>query len=141
MVWPPLRDIPVDGDIEAAIIDILTSSPAVLGYLPAESISTDQVGYVAEEPWLMVSREGGPSRPPLDFPRVDVQSFAARRSVAADLLLAARAVILASPGYRGHGLTILGTQEEVGPVKTTDKQDASQRYFCSIRLTTRATAL
>jgi hypothetical protein len=140
-MWPSIQDVKPVGDIEAAVIDILTSSGMVTALIPADNISTDQVGYTQGMKWVQVSREGGPGRPPLDFPRVDLSAFADRRSVAHDIGAAAEAVVMGSPGYQGHGLIILATQEEVGLVRSTDKEDPTPRYFCSIRLTTRATSV
>lgn len=137
-MWPSPREAIEWGDIEAAIIDMLLNSNRILEMVPTDNISTDLIGFNMQDRWILISREGGPSKFPVDYPRIDVNTYAERRSVAYEIMRRTRAVLMSSSGYRGHGLFISATQEEVGPVRSADKENATDRYFCSIRFTTRA---
>lgn len=140
-MWPSPTDNVPNGDIEAAVIEILRNDPIVTSLVPETNISTDLVGREHEYmKWICISREGGPDKFPLDYPRIDIQSFGSRRSEVQKIAEAAHAAVLNSPGYVGHGLKILAAQVEVGLVRSNDKFSSATRYFSSIRLTTRPLA-
>jgi hypothetical protein len=137
-MWPSPKEVLLHGDIEAAAVDILTNDPDVTALVPALNISSDRVGFEKDMTWVQVSREGGPQRFPMDHPRLDINCYAARRSIAYKLTQQVRGSLFASAGYRGNGLTITAIQEEVGPVRSTDGENETPRYYSSMRFTTRA---
>jgi hypothetical protein len=127
----------VGGDAEAAVVDILLNrTPELTPFSP--TISTNLTGYVFGDRWVMVTQEGGfRVWPNIDRPRIDIQVFAERRSVARDIAsLCLASIIRASGFYHGHGLTLTDAIVELGLTRVPDRRQEADRYIFALRLTT-----
>lgn len=136
MTTPWMQYIPF-GDAEAAVVDILLNETPELDFPGKPTIQTNLIGYTAGARWIEVSQQGTLRRwPKIDRPRVDVEVFAERRSVAKDIAEIALASIIRQMGtYRGFGLFISDVKVEQGITRIPDKFQESTRYLFSLRLT------
>lgn len=137
--WPYLPQ----GDIEAAIIYLLTNSPHITGFPGgAPLVRPDYIGYDFKDStknrWIMVTREGGNLLwPKIDKPRVDLQVLGPTRTVAHNLAQVAQAVVLNASGqsFPSFGTKITNVQVETGVTRVPDRETGSPRYISALRLT------
>lgn len=130
----------IQGDAEAAVIDILRTLTPELPTSPPHPtlhISTNLLGYVPEQRRIVVSQEGGSEKWPKIFrPRIDIEAFAERRSVAKDIIEICLASLKRSMGsYSGFGLFISDCKIEMGPTRVPDPLQDASRYIAAVRLT------
>jgi hypothetical protein len=128
---------PIQGDSEAAVIDILNSDSSVMAFSPI-NITTDRVGYTMGDVWIEVTRQGGNlTRYVIDKPRIDINVYGPNRITAHDLAQAAQAAVLNARGtYRGNGCFLSDARVETGIFRGNDLLNESPRYVFSLRLTT-----
>ncbi len=129
------------GDAEAAVVDILKNSTPELPHFPPHPtlhITTNLINYDPQERWIVVTQEGSMEKwPKIDRPRIDVEVFAERRSVAKDIASISLASLKEHMGaYTGFGLTITDVALEQGITRIPDKFQEASRYLFSVRLTT-----
>jgi len=127
------------GDAEAAIVDILRQSDQLTDFDPL-TVSTNLVGYGFGQRWVYVIAEGGIQKWPhvIYRPRIDVEVFAERRSVAHDIALVCLASVQNRMGnYWGNGLFLSDASLEQGLIRVPDKYEEETRYTFALRLTTR----
>jgi len=130
----------VQGDIEAACVDILRSASEVTTLCPTNNISTDLVGYQLGVPWVMVERQGGARRYPYITakPRVDFECRAMTRADAHDLAQVCLAVVIReSTRYAGKGVRLMNAKVETDIYRHYDKPDEAVIYIFALRLTVR----
>lgn len=127
------------GDVEAAVVDILLNYTPELSVYPDLMISTNLVGYSFGSRFICVSQEGSiESFPTIDRPRIDIEVFAERRSVARDISSIVLASLKYNMGrYRGNGLFLSDARVEQGLTRVPDKREECERYVFALRLTTR----
>ena len=130
----------IQGDAEAAVIDILRTLTPELPTSPPHPtlyISTNLLGYVPDQRRVVVSQEGGSETWPKIFrPRIDIEVFAERRSVAQDIIEICLASLKRSMGsYSGFGLFISDCKIEMGPTRVPDPLQDASRYVSAVRLT------
>jgi len=128
------------GDTEAAIVDILLNLTPELNFSTGHpTVSTNLLGYVYGDRWIVVSQEGSfENFPVVDHPRIDVECLAERRSVARDIAAICLASIKYQMGqYRGNGLFLSDVKVEQGLTRVPDKYEEAVRYIFAVRLTTR----
>jgi hypothetical protein len=129
----------VQGDVEAAVVDLLKGASEVTALCASSNISTDLKGYVAGAPWVLVERAGGARRYPfvVDRPRIDITVRSGdRRSVVQALAQTVQAVLFREAArYSGHGVIITGAKEETGLFRANDKLNDYPTYYFSVRLT------
>lgn len=127
---------PIQGDCEAAVVDILNSDAAVLSFSPV-NITTDRVGYQMGDVWIEVTRQGGSlTRFIIDKPRIDINVYGPIRTTAHDLAQAAQAAVLNARGtYRGNGCFLSDARVETGIFRGNDLINDSPRYVFALRLT------
>lgn len=128
----------LQGDSEAACVDILRSAAEVTALCPATNITTDLVGYQLGNPWVMVERQGGALRYPyyIDRPRIDVECRALRRADAHDLAQVCQAALIRqSTTYAGKGVRLTNAKVETGVYKHFDKDNEVAIYVFSLRFT------
>lgn len=134
MTW--MEYIP-HGDAEAAVVDILINETPELDFPGKPTIQTNLIGYSAGDRWIEVSQQGSFHRwPKIDRPRIDIEVYAERRSVAKDIAEISLASIIRQMGaYRGFGLFISDVRVEQGITRIPDKLQESNRYVFAVRLT------
>lgn len=128
------------GDIEAAVVDYyINDCPLLIAHIPVTNISTNMVGYVDGDRWIQITQQGSVEVwPTVDRPRIDVEVYAERRSVALDLANIALGYLKMMPGnYTGFGLTVTDCKREQGITRIPDPYIESSRYIFARRLTTR----
>lgn len=128
------------GDSEAAIVDILLNYSPELEFFNPLTVSTNLVGYGFGKRWVYVVGQGALQKwPPVIYrPRIDVEVFAERRSVAHDIALVCLASVQSQMGnYWGNGLFLSDATLEQGLTRVPDKYEEETRYIFSLRLTTR----
>lgn len=125
----------VFGDSEAATVDILQNASEVMAFSPVK-ITTDLVGYDRGMVWIEVTRQGGSYRfPRQDRPRIDIEVYAPKRSVAHDLIQVCQGVMFREQNnYTGKGVRYVACQVETGIFESTDKLTEEYRYILSLRL-------
>lgn len=126
------------GDAEAAIVDILLNEPELDVFGPP-TVSTSLLGYSFGARWVHVTQEGSIEEwPIIDHPRIDVEVFAERRSIARDIASICLASVKYQMGtYRGNGLFLCDAKVEQGLTRVPDKYEEEQRYIFALRLTTK----
>lgn len=131
--WPLI----VPGDAEAAVIDILRNHTPELSGLGI-TFSSDLVGFVPGDRWVMVTQEGSSARwPKIEKPRIDIEVNAATREDARDIAALCQASVLRAMGnYSGKGVTITDVRLEMGLTRVPDKLEENPRYILALRLTT-----
>lgn len=131
----------VHGDAEAAIVDILLNETPQLSTfnISPSKISTNLVGYEFGDRYIVVNQEGSLEHfPAIDHPRIDVEVYAERRSVAREIAAICLASIKYQMGrYRGHGLFLGDARVEQGLTNIPDKRQECSRFVFAVRLTTR----
>ena len=130
--------LPLHGDTEAAVVDILLTDPDFQAAFPNCQVSTDLVGYQAGDQWIEVARKGGNLTPwqKIDKPRIDFYIFGANRADALDIgQMCMRTIFAAMGNYVGKGIRLVSGVVETGLTRTPDKQTDSARYVLSLRLT------
>lgn len=130
----------IHGDAEAAVVDIFTNDTPELPHFPPNPplhISVNMLGYEAEQRRIVVIQEGATERwPKISRPRIDVEVYAERRSVAKDIAEICLASVKRAMGdYSGFGLFISDVRLEQGITRIPDKLQESSRYLFSVRLT------
>lgn len=129
------------GDAEAAIIDILLNYTPELDFAITghPQVRANLVGYTIGDRWILVTQEGSVEKwPAIDKPRIDVEVYAERRSVARDVASISLASIKYHMGrYRGNGLFLSDATVEQGLTRVPDKLQEETRYIFAVRLTTR----
>ncbi len=129
------------GDAEAAVVDILLNYTPELAFSTGRpTISTNLIGYEYDDRRIMVSQEGAfeSARNILNHPRIDVECWAEKRSVAHDMADICLASIQYQGGrYRGNGLYLAQADLEMGITKAPDRRQGVVRYIFALRLTTR----
>lgn len=128
------------GDAEAAVIDILKNDTPQLPHFPPNPplhIKANLVGYALGERWIVVTQEGALEVwPKIQRPRVDVEVYAERRTVAKNIAEVCLASLKYHMGdYTGFGLTLTDVKLEQGVTRIPDKLGESSRYIFSVRLT------
>lgn len=130
----PLEFI-LQGDVEAAAIDIIQSSTHVTAFTPV-SITTNLNGYVAGNTWIVITRQGGSykwTKP--SYPRVDFEVFASSRSVAHDLAQVCLAVMFQQQNnYTGFGVRYIACEVETDLFEAQEKDTNQYKYIFSLRL-------
>lgn len=125
------------GDVEAAVIEIISDAPEVSGFSGgAPTVTTTLDGFIIGSRWIIVSAEGGSFQSPvIRRSRIDIQVFAETRSVASDLCEIILAVLFREQGQPSpnHGLRIHKHRLEAGPVRADDKLNDAPRYVMSLR--------
>lgn len=128
----------VHGDVEAAIVSVLSADTLVTSLVPTTNISTSLVGYTAGLKWVEVSLEGGSFVFPKFYrPRIDIYVYAPTRSQAIGICHAVTAVLFKRRGEPTviNGLRIVDVRTELAPTRVPDKETESPRYVMSYRLT------
>lgn len=130
----------LQGDAEGAVIDILKNDTPELPHYPPHPtlhISTNLVGYRSEDRWIMVSQEGAIDKwPKINRPRIDLQVYAERRSVAKDIIEICIASLKRAMGdYVGFGLVLCDVKLEQGATRVPDRLEETNRYVAAVRLT------
>lgn len=136
----PVGEYVLQGDAEAAILDIITNDTPELPWFPPHPtlyVSTNMRGYATGQRRIMITQEGSLERwPKIERPRIDVEVFAERRSVAHDIASICVASLRRAMGsYRGFGLFISDCKLEQGITRIPDKFEESSRYVFAVRLT------
>ena len=131
--WP----LVVQGDVEAAIIDIIRSAPEIQAFPGgAPQVRTTLDGFQAPMRWVVVSLEGGSFKWPLLVrARIDVNVFAETRTAAHDLVQLILAVLHREAGQpsAAYGVRITKHRIETGPIRADDRLNDSPRYVFSLR--------
>jgi hypothetical protein len=133
-------DFQEQGDAEAALVDIFKNlTPELVFHSGVPVVSTNMIGYHTEQRRIVVIQEGSfEDWPIIDHPRIDVEVYAERRSVARDIAAICLASVKYQMGrYRGNGLFLSDVQVEQGLTRVPDKYEESVRYVFAVRLTTR----
>lgn len=130
----------VHGDAEAAVRDILKNDTPELPHYPpnpALTITTNMLGFLPGDRRIVISQEGAAFKyPNISRPRIDVEVYADRRSVAREIAEIAQAGILRQIGsYYGYGLFISDVSIEQGITNVPDKLQTVSRYVFAVRLT------
>lgn len=131
-------DIPLQGDVEAACVDILLNDAALTAAFPDINVSTDLVGYTKYMNWVEVARKGGNLSPwqKVDKPRMDFYIYGRDRAAAVDIAnLVQRAMLMSQTNYVGKGVRIQIVKIETGITRVPDKLNESFRYVLALRLT------
>lgn len=125
------------GDAEAAVIDIILSTPEFAAAYPDAIVSSDMIGYTSEQRRVVVSQEGAfESFLHIEHPRIDFEVYAERRAVAFDMAKICLASVKYQAGrYVGNGIRLTDCRVEQGLTKVPDKYSESDRYIFSVRLT------
>jgi hypothetical protein len=128
-----------DGDAEAAIVDILTNLTPELS-ASRVTVSTNLVGYSPELRWIEVVQTGGVHHWPIIYrPRIDIDVYAERRSVALDISnICVASVKRAMGSYDNFGFRLTDCRIESGPMRVPDPLQEVTRYVTSLRLTGRS---
>lgn len=126
------------GDAEAAVVDILKNAPEIQAFSPI--VTTSLNNYDAGNRYIEITRAGGSYRfPRYERPRIDIITYAERRSVAYDMIATAQAVMFREQGnYMGHGVNYLVCQVESGIFESNEKDTDQVRYILSLRLILKA---
>jgi hypothetical protein len=128
------------GDPEAAVIDILQNHTPELTPYGINRISTDLVGYSADQIWVLVEMEGGSYK---YFHqkrcRIDITVYVPIQPDSRSTALAISNVIQASlfatqSSYIGHGINLQAVQVETDIFRGNDKDEDPVRYIQSLRL-------
>lgn len=127
----------VQGDAEAAVIDILTNDTPELPSVPELKVRANMRGYIDGERRIVVIQQGSLLRwPKISRPRVDVECYAERRTVAKELAeISVASLFRSMGGYDGFGLKLIHCHMEQGPTRIPDKLQQADRYIFSVRLT------
>ncbi len=130
----------VHGDAEAAVVDILSNDTPELPHYPPNpslTISTNLVGFTPNDRWILIEQEGASEKwPKISRPRIDIDVFADRRSVAKDIIEICLASLKRAMGdYSGFGLFISDVKIEMGPTRVPDNLQEVARYVAAVRLT------
>src|ERR1700749_786578 len=131
--------LPLHGDVEAAVVDLLRSATEVTALGDSAHISTDLKGYTKGDLWVMVGRQGGnigatPANR-IDRPRIDIEVYGQTRTPTFNLINMAQAVILRDGRtYTGHGLRMTASTVESGIVRLDDKLQELPKYVLAVRL-------
>lgn len=128
------------GDAEAAVVYILKYLTPELNFLSGHPVvQTNMLGYTVGDRWIYVSQEGSfETWPAIDHPRIDVEAYAERRSVARDIAAICLASVKYQMGrYTGNGLFLSDVKVEQGLTRVPDKYQESVRFIFALRLTTR----
>lgn len=131
-------DVPLQGDVEAACVDILDSNIPLATLFPGLKISTDLVGYQEGDQYIMIARKGGNSSPwqKVDKPRLDFNVYGDTRANAIDIAqLALKAMFEAQTNYVGKGVKLQTVKVESGLSRIPDRLNESFRYVMALRLT------
>jgi hypothetical protein len=127
----------IQGDIEAALINILRSADEIQDFAGGEpNVSTTLDGYNIGDRWVAVSLEGGSFKwPKIVRSRVDFNVFAETRTVAHDISQTILAVLFREMGQPSptYGLRTFRFRVETGPVRADDKLTDAPRYVFSLR--------
>lgn len=129
--WPFLPD----GDPEAAVVDILTNLTPELS-ASRVTVSTNLVGFTPGDRWVEVVQTGGLQRWPVILrPRIDLDVYAERRSVARDVTnICVASVKRAMGSYDNFGFRLIDCHVESGPIRIPDPLQDVTRYVTSLRL-------
>lgn len=130
--------IALHGDSEAACQDILKNFTQLTTAFPAVNIKCDLRGYTAGMQWIYITRKGGNNTPfmKVDKPRIDFNVYAATRADAHDIAqLVLKGMLLAQANYVGKGIRLQFVRVETGISRAPDKDNDSDRYVLSLRLT------
>lgn len=131
--WPWV----LQGDIEAALIEILLDAPEISGFPGgAPNVSTTLDGFDSGMRWIVVSSEGGSHKfPKIMRARMDFNVFGETRAVAYDIAQICLAVLFREMGQPSpnHGLRIHRHRVETGLVRADDKLNDAPRYLFSLR--------
>lgn len=130
----------IHGDAEAAVVDILKYDTPELPLAPPHPtlhISTNMLTYDPGERWIVVTQQGATETwPKISRPRIDIEVFAERRSVAKEICEICLASLKRSMGnYSGFGLFISDCKLEMGATRIPDKLQETTRYVAAVRLT------
>lgn len=129
----------LQGDVEAACINLLKDAPEITGFAGgAPRVSSDLQGFQMGARWVMVSREGGSlAWPKIDYPRLDFNIYGETRKVAHDLAQVAQAVMFRSMDstFPQFGVRITNVKVETGILRAPDPSTGSLRYVFALRLT------
>lgn len=130
-------DYPLQGDSEAACVDILTNDPDLQAAFPTVRVATDLVGYTDGLQWVEVARKGGNTVSfVMDKPRIDFYIYGDTRANAYDIsALVQRALLNSQTNYVGKGVRIQTVKVETGITRVPDRLNESSRYVLSLRLT------
>lgn len=129
--WPYVQH----GDVEAVIVDILLNLTPELSASQV-TISTNLIGYNPSARWVQVFQEGGLERWPVLYrPRIDLDVYAERRSVALDITQICLASVRRQAGkYDDYGFRYSEMVVESGPTRIPDNLQETTRYVTSMRL-------
>lgn len=130
----------IQGDAEAALVDILRTLTPELptgGSHPPLNISTSMIGYEPGDRRIVITQQGGVEGfVKIARPRLDVEVFAERRSIAKDIIEICLGSIKRQMGaYSGFGLFISDVTIEMQPANIPDKMQETARYVAAVRLT------
>lgn len=134
MLSHPMEYIP-GGDIEAAVIDILSTSPELIA-MDIASITSDMKGFTRGDRWIVVSRQGGSYPwPKPEHARIDIECIAENRAAANDMIRAAQAIMFREQNnYVGKGVRYISCSVESGIFKTSEKNTDQTRYILALRV-------
>jgi hypothetical protein len=130
------------GDSVAAIIDILSNATEVQAF-NCKKISANLVGYDGHsgDRWIVVDQHGGTFRFPFPaHPRIDIECYAEKRSVAMDMINTCIAVVhREQSNYNSAttGVRLCAAQIETAPFGSSDKDTDQIRYITALRLIVR----
>lgn len=133
----PVGEYILQGDAEAAVLDILRNdTPELISSTPV-SIKSNLIGYTPGDRWIVVEQQGASETwPKISRPRIDVEVFAERRTVAKELAEICLASLKRAMGtYFGFGLFISDCKLELGITRIPDKLQETSRYVFAVRLT------
>lgn len=126
--------VPLQGDIEALVVQILQENAALDAFAP--NVATNMVGFTKASRWIEVTRQGGNLLfPKIDKPRVDINVYADKRSVALDMAQLVQRALLLARGTAGFGCKITDIKVETGIYRDPDKLSDSPRYILALRFT------
>lgn len=125
----------LQGDSEAACIDILQHSSHVSPFAPVQ-ITTNLNGYTAGDVWIEVTRQGGSYKwHAPSYPRIDFSVYAAKRSTAHDLAQVCLAVMFSNQNnYTGFGVRFIACEVETDLFEAQEKDTNQYKYIFSLRL-------
>lgn len=125
----------IQGDCEAAVIDILKNSTYVTAFSPT-SITTGLYGYTAGMVWIEVTRQGGSYKwHSPSYPRVDINVYADTRSKAHDLAQVCLGVMFQQQNnYTGFGVRYIACEVETDLFEAQEKDTNKYKYIFSLRL-------
>ena len=125
----------IQGDSEAAVIDIIQNSSRVLAFSPVK-ITTSLHGYVAGNVWIEITRQGGSykwTKP--SYPRIDFAIYGPTRSVAHDLAQVCLGVMFQNQNnYTGFGVRYVACEVETDLFEAQEKDTNQYQYIFSLRL-------